>query len=167
MGKTLTLLLALSSFAIASEQGSDIVQRTVNFLLFAGILWYLLADPVKNYFTGRSNAIAESLNSVQNKLNESIQRKKDALAKISDAEKTATEIIEAAKKESKILNDSILAQCEADIENLEKAQQSKLELEQRKMIASVVQEVLEEVMREGSSDMTKDAMVNVILKKVA
>ncbi len=167
MGKILTLLLAVSSLAFASEHGTDIVQRTVNFILFAGILWYLLAKPVKNFFGGRSASIAESLESVQKKVQESVQRKKDALAEISKAEKLAEEILENAKKESKVLNDSILAQCESDLENLEKVQQGKLELAERKMIASVVEEVLEEVVREGSSTLTKDAMVNVILKKVA
>jgi F-type H+-transporting ATPase subunit b len=165
------VLLTLSSLAFASSGAggaeTDIVQRTVNFLLFAGLLWYLLAKPIKEYFTGRSNSIAGELQSVQDKLNESVNKKKDALAKISDAEKQAAEIIETAKKESKILNDSILSQCEVDLENLEKSHQAKLELAQRKMVNSVVEEILDEVVSESSKEFTKDAMVNVILKKVA
>jgi F-type H+-transporting ATPase subunit b len=164
-------MLALSSLVFASTGAggaeTDIVQRTVNFVLFVGILWYLLAKPIKTYFTGRSEGIAKELQSVQDKLNESVNKKKDALAKISEAEKQAAEILETAKKESKILNDSILAQCEADIENLEKSQASKFELAQRKMVNSVVEEVLDEVIAESSEAFTKDAMVNVILKKVA
>ena len=171
MGKILTVLLALSSlvFASAAADGAhtDIVQRTVNFILFAGILWYLLAKPTKNFFANRSAGIADELKSVQDKLNESIQKKKDALTKISEAEKLAVEILEGAKKESKILNDSILEQCENDLANLEKAHESKLELAQRRMVASVVEEVLQEVVKEGANELSKDAMVNVILKKVA
>ena len=171
MSRLLVVLLTLSSLAFASGGAggaeTDIVQRTVNFLLFAGLLWYLLAKPIKEYFTGRSNSIAGELQSVQDKLNESVNKKKDALAKISDAEKQAAEIIETAKKESKILNDSILSQCEDDLENLEKSHQAKLELAQRKMVNSVVEEILDEVVSESSKEFTKDAMVNVILKKVA
>ena len=171
MSRLLVVLLTLSSLAFASGGAggaeTDIVQRTVNFLLFAGLLWYLLAKPIKEYFTGRSNSIAGELQSVQDKLNESVNKKKDALAKISDAEKQAAEIIETAKKESKILNDSILSQCEVDLENLEKSHQAKLELAQRKMVNSVVEEILDEVVSESSKEFTKDAMVNVILKKVA
>ncbi len=171
MSKILTLTLALSSLAFASGHadaaGTDIFPRTVNFILFVGILWYLLADPVKNYFANRSKSIAQELQSVQEKLNASVQKKKDALAKISEAEKLAVEILEAAKKESKVLNDSILAQCEEDLENLEKAHQGKLELAQRRMVASVVEEVLTQVVKESSDGLSKDAMVNVILKKVA
>jgi F-type H+-transporting ATPase subunit b len=171
VSRLLVVLLTLSSLAFASGGAggaeTDIVQRTVNFLLFAGLLWYLLAKPIKEYFTGRSNSIAGELQSVQDKLNESVNKKKDALAKISDAEKQAAEIIETAKKESKILNDSILSQCEVDLENLEKSHQAKLELAQRKMVNSVVEEILDEVVSESSKEFTKDAMVNVILKKVA
>ncbi len=168
MSRLVVLVLLTSGVLFASEGAdTDIVQRTVNFILFAALLWYLLAKPVKNYFTGRSEAIANELKSVQDKLNESIQKKKEALAKISDAEKLAVEILENAKKEAKILNDSILAQCEVDLENLQKSHQSKLELAQRKMISSVVEEVVTEVVAESSKEFSKDAMVNVILKKVA
>ena len=170
MRRILVVLLALSPLVFASNGAgaeTDIVQRTVNFLLFAGLMWYLLAKPMKTYFTGRSGAIADELASVQNKLNESVDKKKAALAKISDAEKLAGEILEGAKKESKILNDSILAQCEVDLENLEKSHQSKLELAQRKMVSSVVEEILDEVITASSAEFSKDAMVNVILKKVA
>ena len=46
------VVLAISSVAFASggtveHGGTDIFQRTVNFLLFAGLLWYLLAKPVR------------------------------------------------------------------------------------------------------------------------
>ena len=171
MSRLLVVLLTLSSLAFASSGAggaeTDIVQRTVNFILFAGLLWYLLAKPVKEYFTGRSNSIAGELQSVQDKLNESVEKKKEALAKVSEAEKLAEEILETAKKESKILNDSILAQCEVDLENLEKSHESKLELAQRKMVSSVVEEILDEVVSESSKEFSKDAMVNVILKKVA
>jgi F-type H+-transporting ATPase subunit b len=171
VSKILVGLITITSFAFASsgaaEHGTDIVQRTVNFILFAGLLWYLLAKPVKEFFTGRSESISNELQAVQNKLNESVERKKEALAKVSEAEKQAADILEAMKKESKILNDSIMAQCEQDLETLEKAHESKLELEERKMINSVVTEVLEEVIAQSSEEFNKDAMVNVILKKVA
>jgi len=172
VGKILVAILTITSFAFASahagsEHSTDIVQRTINFILFAGLLWYLLAKPLKEFFGGRSAAIADELQAVQRKLNESVERKKEALLKISEAEKHAEEILETAKKENKILNDSILAQCEVDLENLQKSHDMKLELAQRKMVNSVVEEVLNEVIAQSSSEFNKDAMVNVILKKVA
>jgi F-type H+-transporting ATPase subunit b len=59
MGKIIVTVLLLSAYLFGSDAGAegstDIVQRTINFLIFAGILFYILAEPVKNYFSGRSN----------------------------------------------------------------------------------------------------------------
>lgn len=159
----------LSSFAFASggNAETDIVQRTVNFLLFAGLVWYLVAEPVKSYFTGRTNAIADQLKKAEEKLNESMALKKEALNKISEAEKFAEELVEASKRENKILNDGIMAQCNADLENMVKQQAVLVEFEERKMVRSVVEEVLNEVLSQSADSFDKEAMANIILKKVA
>ena len=171
MNKILLLIVMMSTYALASETGheaaTDIVQRTVNFLLFAGLVWYLVGEPTKNYFTSRSQAIADELTKVQDKLNESISVKKEALAKISDAEKFAEELAVISKKENKILNDNIITQCDVDIEILSKHAIATRDLEQRKMIRGVVESVLKETLSQSSDDFDKEAMANVILKKVA
>ena len=170
MNKIVVLLLTMSTFALASEAGeagTDIVQRTVNFILFAGLIWYLIAEPVKNYFNARSQAIADKLNQVQERLNETAALKQEALEKVSEAKKFAEELAVLSKKESKILGDNIMAQCEADLEVIAKQFEAKKELAERKMVASVVEEVMDKVLQESSKSFDKKAMANVILKKVA
>lgn len=161
----------MSTFALASsgsaEGGTDIVQRTVNFILFAGLVWYLVAEPVKNYFTGRSQGIADELEKVQEKLNESIALKKEALAKISEAQKFAEDLAVTSKKENKILNDNIMTQCNVDLEVLGKENTSLMEFERRKMLRGVVEEVLNDVLDQSSGSLDKKTMADVILKKVA
>jgi len=160
----------MSTLALASgaeSEGTDIVQRTVNFLLFAGLIWYLVAEPVKNYFASRSQGIADELQKVQDKLNETIALKKEALAKISDAEKFAEELIVSSKKENKIINDNMMAQCEVELETLVKQNATLTEFEQRRMVRTVVEDVLNEVLSQSGDSFDKEAMANVILKKVA
>jgi F-type H+-transporting ATPase subunit b len=160
----------ISTYALASDAehaGTDIVQRTVNFLLFAGLVWYLVAEPIKSYFTGRSQAIADELQKVQDKLNETIALKKDALSKISDAEKFAENLIISSKKENKLLNDNMMLQCNKDLEILAKQQISLMNFEQRKMVRTVVENVLTEVLDQSDNSFDKESMANVILKKVA
>ena len=160
----------ISTYALASNAehaGTDIVQRTVNFVLFAALVWYLVAEPAKNYFASRSQGIADELKKVQDKLNETIALKKEALAKISEAEKFAEELAASSKKENKLINDSIMAQCEADLEILSKQAQTVKEFEQRKMVRNVVEDILNKVLAQSSDDFDKEAMANVILKKVA
>jgi len=163
------LFISVSVFANehAAEAGTDIVQRTVNFVIFAGILWYLLAEPVKNFFGGRSQDIADELQKVQDRLNESKQTKEAAKAKVSEAEKLAEEIIATASKEGKILNEKILKQCDTDLEMMSKQGGAGMELEQRKMIRNLVEEIMDDVLAQESSALDKDAMAGIIMKKVA
>ena len=171
MSKILLPLLFVSASLFASEHaadaGTDIVQRTVNFVIFAGILWYLLAEPVKNYFGGRSKSIADELQKVQERLRESKQAKEVAEAKINEARNLAEEIMKAASKEGKILNEKILKQCDADIENLQKQSVALMALEQRKMVRQLVDEIMADVLTRESSALDKEAMAGIIMKKVA
>jgi F-type H+-transporting ATPase subunit b len=165
----LTLMLATGSL-LASGSGAgetDIVQRTVNFFIFAGILYYLLADPIKNYFVGRSKGIADELEKVQERLRESKRAKEAAEAKIDEAKKFAEEMKELSKKENKILNDKILEQCETEMETLQKQSATLMDLEQRQMIRKVVSDVMEDVFDQNDASFDKDAMAQIIMKKVA
>lgn len=171
MSRILLLIIMISTYALASSGaeggGTDIVQRTVNFLLFFGLVWYLVAEPAKNFFAARSQSIADELQKVQDKLKDSVSLKKEALAKISDAEKFAEELVTSSKRENKIINDNIMLQCEADLEIITKQNASLMEFEQRKMVRTVVEDILSEVLSQSSDSFDKEAMANVILKKVA
>ena len=169
MNKILLLLLTVSTYALASsgEAGTDIVQRTVNFLLFAGLIWYFVAEPAKAYFSGRRQGIADELQKVKDRLAESDKLKKDALAKVAEAEKFAKDLMELSKKENKIVNDNIMAQCDIDLANLNSQQKILMDFEQRKMIRGVVEDTISSVLSDTSNDFDQEAMANVILKKVA
>ena len=172
MSRILVFMLMMSTFALASSGnaehgGTDIIQRTVNFLLFAGLIWYLVAEPAKNYFVSRSQAIADEMRKVQDKLKETASLKKDALTKVSVAEKFAADLAISSKKENKIVNDAIMTQCDADVEIMIKQQAALMEFEQRKMVRNVVETTLTEVLAQSDDSFDKEAMANVILKKVA
>ena len=171
MSRILVLMLSMSTFALASEVvtdgGTDIVQRTVNFLLFAGLVWYLIAEPVKDYFNSRSQGIADELKKIQDRLDESIALKEEAEAKVAEAEKFAKELEETTKKENKIVSENIMLQAEAELETLSKQNDSIMEFEQRKMVNNVVEKVLNDVLSQSAESFDKKAMANVILKKVA
>ena len=170
MSRILVLMLMISTYALASEAGhgeTDIVQRTVNFLLFVGLVWYLVGEPVKAYFASRSQSIADELKKVQEKLDESVALKKEALAKISEAEKFAEDLAISSKKENKIINDSIMTHCDADLDTLVRQDKSSRDFEQRKMVRGVVENVLCETLDQSSENLDKETMANIILKKVA
>ena len=171
MSKIILLILMVSTYALASEHGAehstDIVWRTINFLVFAGIVWYFVAEPVKNYFSGRSKSIADELQKVQDRLNESKAAKEKAMQKVKDAEKLAEEIMQNVKKENKLLADNIANQCNNELEIIFKQSLSTMELEKRKMVREVVDMTLNDILAEDDDSFDKQAMVNFILKNVA
>jgi len=171
MGKIIVMVLMLGAYLFGSDAGAegstDIVQRTVNFLIFAGILYYILAEPVKNYFAGRSAAIADELDKVQERLRESKRLKEAAEHKVEEAVRFANELSETAKKENKLLSDKILAQCEQELEIIQKQNEGLMELEKRKMVREVVTDVMNDVMTSSDKALGKEAMTEILKKKVA
>ncbi|MDD2780122.1 F0F1 ATP synthase subunit B [Sulfuricurvum sp.] len=171
MGKIIVTVLLLSAYLFGSdanaEGSTDIVQRTINFLIFAGILFYILAEPVKNYFSGRSAGIAEELEKVQERLSESKRLKELAEQKIDEALRFASELAESSKKENKILSDKILLQCEQDLEIISKQNSALMELDKRKMVRDVVSKVMNDVMDKSNDALGKEAMTDILKKKVA
>jgi F-type H+-transporting ATPase subunit b len=171
MGKIIVTVLLLSTYLFGSDAGAegstDIVQRTVNFLIFAGILFYILAEPLKNYFSGRSTGIADELEKVQERLRESKRLKDAAEHKIEEAERFASELAESSKKENKILSDKILLQCEQELEIIAKQTVSLMELDKRKMVRDVVSDVMNDVMHNSGEALGKEAMTEILKKKVA
>ncbi len=152
----------------AHESGTtDIIPRTINFLIFAAILYYLIAQPAKEFYLGRKGDIANRLDSIQVKLRESNSKKEIALQKVEEAKTSARVIVETAKKEALLISEKINADLMLEIENLDKAFNDKTIIEKRKMTRAVVSDVLDEMFKEGSIALDQDEIVKIINKKVA
>ncbi len=171
--KHILLMAMIAAVTFAAEHAevaeveTDIVQRTVNFFIFAGIVYYLIAEPIKGYFKGRTQGIAAELEKVQDRLKESKAAKEAALANIEDAKRLAEEIMSSCKKENVIINEKMAAQLEFDLNNLERQQNDIMELEKRQMVRDLVEEVLSDALSQDASVLDKDAFADIILKKVA
>jgi F-type H+-transporting ATPase subunit b len=171
MKKTL-LVLALPMLLLASE-GGDVMAtfpaRALNFIIFAALLWYILFKKVRiqDFMAARANAIAEKLNSIQEKLKESKEAKKAAMAKVEEAKVTAKAFLETSKKEGKLLLSKLSADTDLEIENREKSVKDQMDIERRKMVRSVVSEVLDDLFSPESLKIDRDKFINIIMKKVA
>ena len=170
MKRILLLGLALAPIALfANSQGAetDIVQRTVNFIIFAGILWYLLADKIKAFFAERSLSIQAELDKVQDTLKASQEKVKDAQKKLEEAKKLATEIVEGAKADIDSVKQKVATAVDSDIANLNKNLDEMMKVETSKAKKEVVAQVLEELLSSENINLTQNELVNIVLKKVA
>jgi F-type H+-transporting ATPase subunit b len=165
------LLILAPALLLASGGGTggetDIFPRTVNFIIFAAILYYLAAKPIKEFLSGRKDEIAGKLDSIQVKLRESHGKKDLALQKVEEAKVTARVLVETAKKEAILLAERISAEADAEIENLEKVFQDKIIIERRKITRTVVGELLDDMFKDGSVSLDQDEIVKIVSKKVA
>ena len=51
----------VSRYFIQTGRESDYVPRLFNFIIFASLIYYLVANPIKGFFKGRSEGIAAQL----------------------------------------------------------------------------------------------------------
>ena len=171
MKRILLLGLALAPVALfASSEGAvetDIVQRTVNFIIFAGILWYILADKIKAFFAERSLSIQAELDKVQDTLKASQDKVKNAQKKLEEAKKIATDIIEGAKADIDSVKQKVATAVDTDIANLNKNLEEMMKVETSKAKKEVVTEVLEELLSSENIKLTQQELANIVLKKVA
>ena len=171
MRRILLLGLALAPVALlANSEGAvetDIVQRTVNFIIFAGILWYLLADKIKAYFAERSLSIQAELDKVQDTLKASEDKVNEAKKQLEDANKLAAEIVENAKADIDSVKEKVSLAVTTDIINLERNLEEMIKVETSKAKKEVVAEILEELLKSDNIKLSQDELVNIVLKKVA
>lgn len=162
-------MLAFAPLALFASEGAetDIIQRTVNFVIFAGILWYLLADKIKAFFANRSLDIQAELDKVQDTLKESQARVDEAALKLQEAKKLAVEIISGANAEIDSIKSKVAQTVDNEIAHLNKSFDEKIKLETRKAKKEVVQNILDELLSSENIGVSQDELANIVLKKVA
>ncbi len=160
-------LLFLPVFVFAGESGTDIIPRTINFLIFAAILYRFIAEPIKNFFKGRSDDVLNSLKSIQKKIKESKDAKKLAIKKLEDSKILAKNIIEDAKKEAQLLVDRIEEDLKNELDLLQKYHNERKDIEKRKMVKEVVAQIVESLFSQDIQAFDNKELINIVMKKVA
>jgi F-type H+-transporting ATPase subunit b len=169
MKKMLFLGFVLSPLVLFanSDMQTDILPRTVNFLIFAAIIYYLLADKLKEYFIDRTKSIQSELDEVQSLLEESDKKVQDAKKELEKAHEIAEELVKDAHSDINMIKDKINSACDHEIVYLEKSFADKVELETKKANKKVVNDVLTELFSNENTNMSQEDLSKVILKKVA
>ena len=145
----------------------DFLPRVVNFVIFASLLYYLLANPIKNFFKGRSEGIAAQLNEIEKKLQSAKDEKKEAQNRLDASEKKAEEILVDAKAEAVLLAEKIATANQNDLAILDKQLEEKMSLEERKSAREAIDEILSENITNDDIMLDEAKVVEIISKKVA
>jgi F-type H+-transporting ATPase subunit b len=163
----LAMIAPAALFASDANVETDILERTVNFLIFISILYYLLADKVKNFFSDRTSSIQAELDKVQDMLKASEKKVAEAKEEVENAKKVADELIASANNDVESIKNKIEVAVEQEIAFLSKSFDAKTELEARKVKKEVVENVLNQLLSDDNIEISQDEIAGIILKKVA
>lgn len=168
-GKYFIPCLLLPTMMLASGGGgeTDIVERTINFVIFIAIFYYLAADKIKAIFVARQESIAAELEKVQEKLKESKKAKEQAQKRFEESKRMAEDVILTAKKEVVLLTQKVEDSTKSDIENLIRQYNDSMEFEKRKAERAIIDEILAELFESDATKLDKSAYSEILLKKVA
>ncbi|GAX87811.1 F-type H+-transporting ATPase subunit b [Lebetimonas natsushimae] len=151
MKKIAVLSLIFSAVLFAGESsisGTDIVPRTINFLIFVAILWYLVGNKAVEFFRKRKENIAAKFQEVENKLREAKAKKEELEAKLEEAKVTAKNIIEDSKNEATVIYNKIMEDGKLELSAMDKLFESYKENELRKAKKAIVKKFLEDVLKD-------------------
>ncbi|WP_104721177.1 F0F1 ATP synthase subunit B [Helicobacter mesocricetorum] len=166
--KKIFILLAVIPYMLLAASGTgeiDIIERTINFVIFFALIYYFAADKIKAIFADRREEIASSLAKIQEKLQASKKEKQKTLKDLEEAKRVASEIIETAHKETYVIAQKIEETTRIELEGLVKQFNESMAFERRRIEKSVINEVLEEVLYKDSIALSKEVLAQSLLKK--
>ncbi len=148
-------------------RSTDFIPRLFNFLIFAGISYYLLANPIKSFFVGRQKSISDQLKEIEEKLQASKDEKKSAEVNLEDSKVRADEIVKTAEKEAEILSAKIAENSANELKAIEKQYQEKNDLEERRAIRAAIDDVLSNNINADDIPLSEERIIDLLDKKVA
>ncbi len=146
---------------------TDFVPRLFNFILLVGLLYYLLAKPLKNFLKDRTNSIADELKEIENARQASKEAQLKAKEDVEKAKVRAKEILEDAKAELELIKKQIQERGEQELLTLDKVFKEKCSIEQRKMVKETTSHVLDENITGDDIPLDASKIINIVTKEVA
>lgn len=156
-----------SRYFVQTGRHSDFGPRIFNFAVFFGLIYYLVASPIKDFFRGRKEGIAAQLNEIESKLQEAKDLQKSAEQALAESETKAKEIIDDGKKEATLLSKRMEDSRAKDLELLEKLHEERMEHDERRMVKETISSVLNENITGDDIPLSEKQVVEIIAKKVA
>lgn len=158
------LLFPIILFASVDVSNSDIIERSINFVIFIVILWYLVANKLFSALKNRQVTMASKLNGIQNELLDSNAKKDEALKLLDQTKNKVQNIIDTANKEALVISNNMEKQCMLDIEVLNNIHNDLLKFEKSRINREVIDEVLDKLFKE-MPNIPKDIYINMIAKR--
>ena len=151
----------------------DLIWRTVNFVVFAGILIKLVAKPAKNFFAQRTQDVAQNLDDLEAKRAAAEAALKEAEARLAAVAKEHEAIIRQYVAEGQNEKAKILDKANAVAERLKEMALFSIEQESKKAAQSLKEEIVDQatqlatdLIKKKATPADQQGLVEEYLKKV-
>lgn len=101
-------LLASEDSHSGGGQLIDLGWRVLNFVIFAAILYFAAAKPIRNFLAGRIDDIKKELGGAEKSKEEAEKRLADHLKRVDNLEAEVKELCETLRKEGEVERDRII-----------------------------------------------------------
>ncbi|MBG0790160.1 MAG: F0F1 ATP synthase subunit B [Desulfovibrionaceae bacterium] len=164
----LLTVLAISSVAFASAEGGhalftaenvkDYGLRTLNFLIFAWLIYKFAGAKVRDFFVGRRDGIKQELDDLQARQAEAEKKLKDVEASIANMAQEKQKILDDAKAQGETIKAAIIEKGRKDAEAL---------TEQAKRTASNEAQAAIQTIRAEMADLVVAAAEKIVTEKLS
>jgi F-type H+-transporting ATPase subunit b len=151
----------------------DLLYRTINFLVFAGILIKLVAKPAKAFFSQRSQDVAQTLEELEAKRAAAEAAVKAAEARLAEVAREYEAIIQQYLAEGEMEKAKILDKANAVAERIKDMARVSIEQETKKAAQTLKEEVVDQatqlamdLIRKKATPTDQQGLVEEYLKKV-
>jgi len=158
---------------ISAEKIQELLWRTVNFVVFAGILVYLLAKPAKKFFAQRSQDVATTLEEMAAKQSEFEAAVAAAEARLAAVAKERQNVIQQFIAEGEMEKAKILDKANLVAARIKEMAAFTIEQETKKAAQSLKEEVVglatqmaTDMIKEKATYADQQGLVEEYLKKV-
>jgi len=155
---------------ITAEKLQDLLWRTVNFVVFAGILIYLVAKPAKNFFAKRTQDVATKMAAKQAECEAAV---KAAEARLAAVAKERENVIQQFVAEGEMEKAKILDKANLVAARIKEMAAFTIEQETKKAAQSLKEEVVglatqmaTDMIKEKATYADQQGLVEEYLKKV-
>ncbi len=181
---TLMILVVTSSIVYASggsDEGSghggqllDFGWRVINFVILVGLLYWLLKDRIKVFFSGRRTDIKLSLEEAMAAKEEAEKRFEEYSAKLDKATEEISEISEMIRAQGLAEKEKIIENAKITAERMKEDAQSRIEQETKKAKSQLRAEAVElsiqmaeEILKKNVSEKDHENIVEDYLKSMS
>lgn len=158
---------------ISPAKITDFIWRTVNFLVFAGILIYLVSKPAKQFFAKRSSDIGETFEELETKKAEAEAALRAAQERLAQVGAEREKLLEQFRAEGEAEKEKIIQKAEMVAARIKEMAALSIEQETkkaaqelRKEVAEQATQMAEELIKKEITPTDHNKLVEEYLQKV-